>query len=324
VPEAILSEAEISALRSAMGQATTKAADPRRVSEREATPIALIADDRIGERVRPAAFRLLSRWAPLVRTRLQRGLGIKIELHPSTAEIVPGSLQRDEIAASWKAALEVAGRPGLGLVSVSGPWIETIAARMLGDSPQLEASGTGQSEDRAPSATALSVFSRVGEVIVSALSAAWHEEEKIAANGIADPRAIEELRFRLSESEGVLVATLDVTKPASGRVRLCARPDLLIAPPPPVQIAALTAEEIDAALGDVPIEVLVELGRARMRMSDLRTFSVGTMLTLDQPTDALLPVRCKGVIKAFGRPAVSRGAIAVQIVSGPGRGSKST
>jgi flagellar motor switch protein FliM len=312
VVEPILREEELDALRAALGEAVRTAATKSRVIERDANPVALIADERASKAVRPLALRLATRWANVARQRLVRALGIKFELHASGAEVMHTSVPRDEFAATWRSAVEVKGRPGLALISVGGAVIEATAAELLGD-PRAE--NTPEVTDRAPSQTAISIFTRAGEAIVSSLTAAWREEQQ-ADVAVVDEKRADQIRFELLEAEAVLVVTLEVTAPSPGRIRLYARPEMLIQPPAPVKVTALSSQAVDAALGGVPIELRVELGRALLRMSEIKALKPGAMITLDQATDSLLPVRCAGVIKAFGRPAVSRGALAIEVVVG--------
>ena len=57
---------------------------------------------------------------------------------------------------------------------------------------------------------------------------------------------------------------------------------------------------------------------------ELRALDPGTTLTLPGFVDSRVPVFCEGTLKAWGRPVVSRGVLAVQIVSiVHGQGAKS-
>ena len=92
---------------------------------------------------------------------------------------------------------------------------------------------------------------------------------------------------------------------------------------------ALAAYQGDAllvanALSNVPVEVVVELGTLQLRLSQLRKLEHGATFTLQGFVDSLVPVYCGGVLKAWARPVVCRGVLAVRIVSiVHGQGSKS-
>jgi flagellar motor switch/type III secretory pathway protein FliN len=90
-------------------------------------------------------------------------------------------------------------------------------------------------------------------------------------------------------------------------------------PATPVEAVPAPPGAIENALGAVPIEVRVELGKAQMSMSEFSSLRPGAVVALDRFVDDPLPVRCAGVIKATGRALVSRGVLAVEI-NGAGQG----
>lgn len=315
--EPILSEEELRALRSAI--APQFGAPQRQATEFQPVPVALIADDKAGESARPAAIRLASRWASIARLRLGHALGVKLGIEYGGIETVHAPMLKEELSVAWSSLGEVAGRTGIVTVAVGGRMIEWIAGQLLGGDP--DDTGTIQ-VDRPPSVTALTIFERAGEIIASSLTDAWREEQNARFSLLHDAARAEQFRFELADSEPLLVLTLNATGPTSGYIRLITRPETMVPPPATARATRLKPEEIATVLGDVPVEVKVELGRTRIRMSSMRTLKPGSVIMLDQAADSLLPVECAGVIKAFGRPAVSRGALAVEIVSHPPNGSK--
>jgi len=68
-------------------------------------------------------------------------------------------------------------------------------------------------------------------------------------------------------------------------------------------------------LANVPIEVIVELGTLRMSLSELRRLENGATFALSGFVDSRVPVYCGGALKAWGKPVVCRGVLAVQIES---------
>ena len=72
---------------------------------------------------------------------------------------------------------------------------------------------------------------------------------------------------------------------------------------------------IDEALGAVPVQLRVELGRLHMTLAEFAALTPGTVLPMDKFIDDPLPVRIGGRLKAWGRAMVARGAIAVEIIS---------
>lgn len=309
--EPILSEEELRALRGAIApQAGPVRREPLQL---QPVPVALIADDKAGENARPAAIRLGTRWAAMARQRLSHALGVKIGVEYGGVETMHAPMLKEELAISWSSIGEVVGRAGIVTVTCGGRLVEWTAAQLLGGGEDDGMSPT----DRPPSITALHIFSRAGEVVAQSLVDAWREDQNARMSVVHDEARITAFRFELAEAEPMMVLTLNVTTPVSGVIRLIARPETMVPPPPSVRATTLSDEKIEAVLGEVPIEIRVELGRARIKMSELRGLKPGSVIKLGQPTDALLPVECAGVVKALGKPAVSRGALAIEVVCPP-------
>ena len=93
------------------------------------------------------------------------------------------------------------------------------------------------------------------------------------------------------------------------------RPEVLVQRPVAPASFKADALRIASALGNVPVEVVVELGTLRMRLREMRKLHPGQMLTLQGFFDSRVPVYCEGVLKAWARPIVCRGVLAVQIES---------
>jgi flagellar motor switch protein FliN/FliY len=294
----VLDREEMEALRSAMSE--TSAPAPT-VSVRQALPVALIADDRAGERARPFGLQLGRRWGEAVRARLAKSCGVALTIDRLGAEIVDPPSLRGELPLAWTQRVEVEGRPGAALVVATGAMVEALAARMLG-----AALDEAPAAARGPSATAVRLFGSVGRALVDALAEAWREEQSASVRATkADP---------ILDGDALIVVSLALTGATTGTVRLVARPETLLPPPPPPRVVSAPTGAIDEVLGAVPVELLVEFGRARMTMSELLALQPGAVIALHQRADELVTVLCGGVVKAFGRPLVARGALAVEIV----------
>src|SRR5262245_11344833 len=121
----VLDANELDAIRDAIrdqGRAPARNAASR--VEPEATPIALIADDRAAERVRPASLKLAARWATAAAARLSRQVGVKLTVELSAVAIVEGASLRETIEGAFTGCVEATGRPGLALLAAGGPMIE--------------------------------------------------------------------------------------------------------------------------------------------------------------------------------------------------------
>jgi flagellar motor switch protein FliM len=317
VDSSALDPNELAAIRAAIAPAATPSRQVAAEGPTDAQPIALIADDRAAESARPNGLRIGTRWSMTARGAILRLCSAKAEIDVLAADTVDGSALRDELSGSWLRNVSVTGRRGSALVAVSGGMIESLAACLLGAT--LEPAGAA----RPPSPTSLRIFSPVGDAIVSALAFAWGEEQSCEVVATGNAQAADTWRRELADGDLVVVLTLEVKGAVSGVIRLVARPELLVAPPPAVETVPAPPGAIEEALGSVPVELRVELGRLRMTMAEFAALQPGTVLPMTKFIDDPLPVRCAGRLKAWGRAMVARGVVAVEIVSVESKGSKS-
>src|SRR5262245_20193804 len=124
---------EVAAIREAMGQ-VAKAPTQGAVQSSDASPVALIAEDRAVVEARPNGIKLANRWAKAAKRAIQRLTGAKVELDLVGADSVDSASLRDELAGNWTGAVgSNEGRTPIALsVAASGPMIELLAARILG------------------------------------------------------------------------------------------------------------------------------------------------------------------------------------------------
>lgn len=303
----MLDAAELEAIRSAIGEALRGSSAPTQSAAREATPIPLIADDRAAETARPSGLKLAGRWAITAARRIARLTGARLEIDVSGVEIVEGEAIKEEFASNWSRCFEVSGRRGYAMVAAAGPLIEALATCLLGGTPDEV------QEDHEPSATSLRLFGPVGEAVVSSLMDVWQEEQSCTSRLVEDGARVDGWRRSLGDADVVVLITLTASGPTRGTFKMIARPETLVAPPAPVEAVRVPPGAIEEALGAVPIEVRVELGRARMTMADFAELGPGDVIPLDQFVDDLLPVQCNGIVKGFGRALVSRGVMAVEV-----------
>jgi flagellar motor switch protein FliM len=72
---------------------------------------------------------------------------------------------------------------------------------------------------------------------------------------------------------------------------------------------------ITAVLENVEIDLVAELGRVSMRVSDLTAIKVGDMLRLDVPVNGMVSVRANDHVLYRGRPTTNGGQISVKIAA---------
>ncbi len=300
--EAQLDPEELEAIQAAMRESA-----PRRTStpaDVEPTRLALITEDRIAEVARPALLALATRAARLAGKSLRPFLPGTWRLDIVGAEILDGTMVKDEMRGGWIAGLSGADGAELA-ISVHGSIIDLAAAKRCGaEAPTAE-------PDRTPSPVALRLFEPTGRALGESWAQAWHDQfgTKVA------PSSDVGLVSRLLDARSVVRVALVFGGSVSGRAAAYCRPELLA--PRPAALAAFkaNAERIANALANVSVEIVAELGTLRMRLHELRSLEPGAQFTLRGFVDSRIPIYCEGVLKAWARPVVCRGMLAVQIES---------
>ena len=271
--DAQLDPEEMEAIQAAMRESA-----PRRTGgapvDVEPTRLALIADDRVAEIARPALISLATRAAKLAAKALKPNLPGVWQLDVVGAEILDGTLAKEELRGGWVAGLAGADNAEI-VIAAHGGVIDLAAAKRCG------AAAPTSSPDRPPSAVALRLFQPTGLLVI--------------------------------EARSVVRVALQFSGTVTGRLSVYCRPDVLA--PRPAALAAFkaNAEKIANALQNVPVEIVVELGTLRMKLNELRSLAPGAQYTLRGFLDSRVPVYCEGVLKAWARPVVCRGVLAVQI-----------
>jgi flagellar motor switch/type III secretory pathway protein FliN len=314
----MLDAQELAAIRSAMSVAPSsgKPLGADDAFEADAQPIALIADDHAARRARPEGRRLGEQWALALGKRIKRSFGVDLDLGLDTVEASDGGWLRTELGGTWMRCLELAGRPGVALLSIGGPLIEALAAHLLGGAAvELDA-------PRPPSATALSVFSPVGAAVCAAVSEVWQEQQGATVRVLCDPVANEAERRSLSEVDLLVTVTLRASGPLGGTIQILARPETLVAPTPRIEAVPVAPGAVEAVLGGVAVEVSVEMGRHRITLTELAALRPGRIITLSRSIDDPLPVLCEGVLKAHGRVRETGGLLTIEIVEAARQGGR--
>ena len=330
--DAPLNPEELEAIQDAIREAKSGPDRPSATDTEAVVPLALIADDRAAEHARPAGMRIAERWAVAATRRLKHLAG-DLTLSVVGAETVDGAGIREELTEAWLCAASPCDRDGAALIAVGGEMIEALAARILGEVPREVDEDDDDDEDedeesdeeadtsqsRPPSPTAIRLFGAAGQAILEGLVTAWSDTQgcEIAVEDGAE--IVDEIRRNFIDADVLTAITISVEGETTGRIRLFARPLTFVAPPAPVEAIPATQAAIDEALGEVPVEIIVEFGRAQLTMHEVSELRVGAVLRLPKFIDTALPIECAGVVKAYGRPVVYRGVIAVEIDPNAGR-----
>ncbi|MEJ7600376.1 MAG: FliM/FliN family flagellar motor C-terminal domain-containing protein [Kofleriaceae bacterium] len=300
--DGILDPQEMEAIQAAMRETA-----PRRAASRAEvlpTRLALIADDRTAEVARPILIDLATRAIRTASRALKPHLPGSWQLDVVGAEILDGAAVKEELRGGWVAGMAAPDGAEI-VIAAHGGVIDIAAARRCG-AAQPTADST-----RAPSSVALRLFQPAGRSVLDSWIVAWRE---VFASELAVSTDLS-IVSRLIEARTIVRVALMFSGTVSGRIQIYARPDILV--PRPSALAAFKANAVRIAnvLSNVPVEVMVELGTLRLRLRELRRIEPGATFTLQGFVDSRVPVYCEGVLKAWARPVVCRGVLAVQIES---------
>ncbi|HEY1546348.1 MAG TPA: FliM/FliN family flagellar motor C-terminal domain-containing protein [Kofleriaceae bacterium] len=300
--DALLDPEELEAIQDAIRETA-----PRRSSQTpdvEPTRLALIADDRSVETVRPVLINLATRWVRRGSKLLKQHLSGQWQLDVIGAESIDGPTAKEELRGSWLAG----GKAGAAeaVFAVVGPVIDIAAARRCGGVADANPDTT-----RAPSPISIRLFQPIGRQLFETWCAQWQE----AFDAELQPSTELGIVQRLIEANTVVRVTIAFSGSLAGKVVVFVRPEVLL--PKPAALAAVKAKALSVAnaLSNVPVDIVVELGTLRLPLNQIRKLERGATHALPKFVDSRVPVYCGGVLKAWGKPVVSRGVLAVQIIS---------
>jgi hypothetical protein len=308
VSEAALEPEEMQALQAAMREAAPKRA--AQTPDPEASRLALIADDRAAEIARPVMIDLATRTIRTATRLLKAHLPGTWQLDVIGAEVLDGVTVKEELRGGWIAGMRATGvgaehgGPEI-VVAAHGGVVDIAAARRCG-----AATPTSDS-NKAPSPVALRLFQPAGRSMLDSLAVAWREVFPSELEATTDLAIVS----RMIDARTVVRIALAFSGAVTGRIQLYTLPGALVPRPGALAAFKANAMRIANALSTVPVEVIVELGTLRMKLRELRRMEPGATFTLQGFVDSRVPVYCGGVLKAWARPVVCRGVLAVQIES---------
>jgi flagellar motor switch/type III secretory pathway protein FliN len=295
-------------------QAAIRETSPRRsfgALEHEPTRLALISDDRIAETARPVLLNLGTRWIRSVTRALRSHLPGNWQLDVVGAEVIDGATVKEELRGGW-----IAGLRAENATDRSAPLAELVVAAHGGvidiaSAKRCGAAAPTSDSARPPSTVSLRLFQPAGRAMLDGFATAWREvfqSDLVPSSDLSIVSA-------LIGAQTVVRIALTFAGSVTGRVQLYARPEFLV--PRPVALAAIraTAQRVANALANVEVEIIVELGTLRMPLGQLRRLERGSSFTLQGFVDSRVPVYCGGALKAWAKPVVCRGVLAVQIES---------
>ena len=291
-------EAIQAAIRSAAPSSSSQTPDLADVA-----PLPLIAAERNAQAARPRLADLTTRWARRLSRVLRSSVG-DVAVDSMGAEVLDARSLGDELRPMWIGVVH--GEGGIAMViAIGGELIEAAAARRCGGA-------NTSSPGRDPSPLARRLFGPIGESTLTALDAAWLELSSTKLEAVPTTAASV---GRALGADAVLGATLNVSGATTGRIRVFVRPELLLPAGEANAMIAAADAAVALALGGVQVEVRVQLATMMIPMSELSKLGPGSQLTLPVFVDDPLPIYCGDVLKAWGRPVVTRGVLAVEIAA---------
>lgn len=301
----MLTEEEQSALKESMSESAE--AQMRRPAERVSapTPVALVADDRAAERARPAARRLANRWAKLAQKQLRRLGNADLEIALDGVSLIRAGALRSDLEGAWGGGLRVPSRKANTTLWVVGPVIEASIAQLLGETEAAE-------PRREPSAIAVRIFDEIGSSLLDSYSLAWAQEEGCRTE-VAGPVSVMDVVRELEDEPAVLVATLALSGPFSGSLRLVGPTRAFVLPARPARAVPVPRGVVRSVLGEVPIELCVELGCGELTPRRLASLKPGDVLPLNRLIGDSLPVLVGEQVRARVQPVLRGDALAVQV-----------
>ncbi len=311
VADGILDADELAAIQAAVRESAPSGRRAK-LDATEPTRLALIADDRSADAARPALMDFAARWSAVAPRTLRGHLTGTWQLDAIGADVVDGATAKAELRGAWVTGAMNAHSEIV--IAVQGSVIDLAAAQRCGAQKLLPDAA------RTPSSVSLRLFERAGKSMIESFCSVWPDAFDVAISPSTDLGIVS----RLVEARTVIRATLQFSNEVGGRVMIFTRPDSLAVRPPGLAANRVTTALIANALSNVSVELTVELGTLRMSLGELHKLEHGATHTLPQFVDSRVPVYCGGVLKAWGKPVVSRGVLAVQIISVVhGQGSKS-
>lgn len=302
--EDLLSREERDALRESI-QTTARARERPQPQSPEPTPVALIADDLATEKVTPAALRLAERWGGYIERLVPPVCGAKVHVELDREVVKDSKLINAEVTGNWLGLVKPAQDRGSVLVAATGSMIPELAARVLG--------GTyGGDPDKAPTSATMRVFGKVGQQIVIGLINAMQQEHGTEVVQKRPPSSAESWQ-PIVDGASLISVCLKVTGDAEGEIRLVATPDTLAVARRGAQTQKASPALVRSVLGDVSVELSVDLGSTTMSASDFANLAPGEVLRLDSLVGDPLSVRVGGRLHAMGQAVVLGDVVAVEI-----------
>tara|TARA_B100000886_G_scaffold293226_1_gene219341 strand:- start:158 stop:433 length:276 start_codon:yes stop_codon:yes gene_type:complete len=75
----------------------------------------------------------------------------------------------------------------------------------------------------------------------------------------------------------------------------------------------------ESFIGDIPVELVVELGRKKMLLRNIASLKADDIINLEQPVDASLNIVVGGKLLAKGELVMVNGSVGIRVIEMVGR-----
>ena len=80
----------------------------------------------------------------------------------------------------------------------------------------------------------------------------------------------------------------------------------------------------ESFIGDIPVELVVELGRKKMLLRNIASLKADDIINLEQPVDASLNIVVGGKLLAKGELVMVNGSVGIRVIEMVGRRNDGT
>jgi flagellar motor switch protein FliN len=297
VNESALIPAEIEAIQAAIREVPSL---HRGVATAVQRPLS--ASSRIAAADRQFLFELIDRWVADASDVVRFHETGECQVAVVDVEIVEGATARAEVLGAWLGAARGSEKVEM-LIAIHGAIIAHVASWRCGDQ-----SGQGD-QRRAPSRAALQLFEPAGRAVVQSWIDTWRQSGRTALHQSDRPSDISDLL----DSGPLLRVALSWQGCTMGTCQVYIAPSAVNRRRAPMAVPREHTCSIAHALSEVPIEVQVELGSVRLTLEEVKGIVPGAVLALSSFVDSRVPISIGGVIKAWGKPVLHRGSLAVTV-----------
>ncbi|MEO8875813.1 MAG: FliM/FliN family flagellar motor switch protein [Polyangiaceae bacterium] len=275
-------------------------------------PNQLLAIAAEGSRVRRAC-EVLSESAPMLASAVRRAIPFvgksALPVHVREVEAAPIEATLNALARPWHST-PLAIEPGgsTGLLAFDGKAVAMVLDGLLGGDGKSPTPLTANNL----TSTQIALMARVSVGVCAAFSEALARagltiapRSKAAAEAHGETAPIT-CAIEVGEGENIGRIVLSIAKDALLARSTGETPKESAGPDP----------RISATVETIEVELVAELGHARMRLADLAALKPGATLRLDSPITGSVDVRAQGHTIFCGRPTAINGQIAVRLDRG--------